>query len=171
MRADLDDALVRDFPALYRKRNGDPSETRMCHGFPGDGWEPLIRRMSEKLEPFCVATGAYAEQVKEKVGTLRISLDCTGELPEEIRAIVADAERESRVTCEGCGAAGAPRRLRWIRTLCAECTTFAEAWERRRRSSSPADEKWLEQFRGEGEKLLLFEDALRHWRVKERRQT
>jgi hypothetical protein len=164
MRSDLDEALVRDFPALYRERHGDPSETRMCAGFPGDGWEPLIRRMSEKLEPFCAATGLHAEQVKEKVGTLRVYLNSSGPIPDEVNTSISDAIQESRRTCEGCAAVGAPRRLHWVRTLCADCATFAGEWERRRFGGAPADVEWREQFRGEFGRILQFEDALRRWR-------
>jgi hypothetical protein len=164
MRPDLDDALVRDFPALYRERHGDTRETRMCDGFPGDGWEPLIRRMSEKLEPICAAAGLHADQIKEKDGALRVSLNSSTPMPEEVRAAVAIAERESRHTCEGCGAARLSRRLRWVRTLCADCAMFAEEWERRRFGGTPADEEWREQFRGEFGRILQFEDALRRWR-------
>jgi hypothetical protein len=51
MREDLDKALVEDFPLLYTERSWSMRETCMCWGFPGDGWEPLIRELSEKLEP------------------------------------------------------------------------------------------------------------------------
>ncbi len=59
MKAELDEALVRDFPLLYADRHGNPKETCMCWGFAcGDGWEPLIRRLSEKLEPLIAAMPA-----------------------------------------------------------------------------------------------------------------
>jgi hypothetical protein len=103
MRADLDEALVRDFPALYRDRHGDTRETRMCDGFPGDGWEPLIRRMSEKIEPFCVGTDLRAAQVKEKWGALRVYMESGGPIPDEVRAAIDEAEGESRRTCGSCG--------------------------------------------------------------------
>jgi hypothetical protein len=164
MHPDLDSALERDFPCLYRDRRGDTRETRMCDGFPGDGWEPLIRRMSEELEPFCVGTDLRAEQVKEKGGELRVYLHSSGPIPDEVLAAVDDAEGESRRTCEGCGAAGAPREVGWIKTLCADCATFAEEFSRRRSERTPADEEWLAQFRGEFGRLLYFEDALRRWR-------
>ena len=51
MKEELDQALVRDFPLLYRDRYGSMQGTCMCWGFPGDGWEPLIRELSSKLEP------------------------------------------------------------------------------------------------------------------------
>lgn len=50
MREDLDKQLVMDFPLLYADRHGSAQETCMCWGFPGDGWEPVIRELSEKLE-------------------------------------------------------------------------------------------------------------------------
>jgi hypothetical protein len=160
MRSDLDDALVRDFPCLYRDRHGDTRETRMCDGFPGDGWERLIRRMGEKIEPFCVGTDLRAFQVKEKFGALRVYLRPSEPIPDEVRAAVGHAVGESRRTCEGCGA---PERRR--RTLCADCATFAGEWERRRFRRTDADKEWLAQFRGDFGQLLSFEDALRRWRV------
>src|SRR5262249_23218327 len=76
MRQELDDALVRDFPNLYAGRNSDKSP--FCWGFEcGDGWEPLIRKLSEELEAIIVAMPEKerkkfkAVQVKEKFGTLR----------------------------------------------------------------------------------------------------
>lgn len=164
MKPDLDEALVRDFPALYRERHGDRDDTRMADGFPGDGWEKLIRRMSEKIEPFCAGSDLHATQVKEKGGELRVSLESSGPIPDEVRAAVGNAVEESSRTCEGCGAAGQPRRLRWIRTLCDSCAAFAEEWGRRRFGGTPADEEWREQFRGTFGRILYFEDALRRWR-------
>jgi FAD/FMN-containing dehydrogenase len=64
----LDAALVRDFPKLFTDRNIGPRYTAMCWGFDcGDGWEPIIRRLSAKLE----RAGVVAVQVKEKFGGLR----------------------------------------------------------------------------------------------------
>jgi ribosomal protein L37AE/L43A len=51
MKKELDEALVRDFPLLFSDRFGSMHETCMCWGFPGDGWEPIIREAAEKLEP------------------------------------------------------------------------------------------------------------------------
>ena len=51
MRDELDQALVRDFPNLYRNRHGVMMSTAMCWGFDcGDGWEPLIRECSVQIE-------------------------------------------------------------------------------------------------------------------------
>lgn len=51
MKRELDEALCKDFPLLFRDRSGNMSRTCMCWGFPGNGWEPLIRELAEKLEP------------------------------------------------------------------------------------------------------------------------
>jgi hypothetical protein len=122
MRDDLDEALVRDFPNLYRMRHGDMRDTCMCWGFPGDGWEPLIRRLSEKLEAEILkqedTSLFYADQVKEKFGGLRFYMSAdTGAMDAAIR----EAEAEAWKTCECCGAPGKPRGGGWIKTLCDEC--------------------------------------------------
>lgn len=129
MTPELDAALTRDFPHLYRDRHGDKRDTCMCWGFPGDGWEPLIRRCSEKLEPLARETGLRAMQVKEKFGALRFYVrdaDDSRELPaaifKTVRAAVGAAEKESRRTCEHCGAAGLTHNTGgWWLTLCDVC--------------------------------------------------
>lgn len=109
MKKELDEALVRDFPNLYRDRYGNKLDTCMCWGFPGDGWEPLIRRLSEQLEKlisdlppeerkFCCAS-----QCKEKFGTLRFYMTSS---TKEMEALIEAAEAESEITCEKCGALG-----------------------------------------------------------------
>jgi hypothetical protein len=71
MRADLQSALVRDFPELCKDYGGDMRQTCMAWGFEvGDGWEPLLWHTLDKLgrlEPPPVL-----DQVKEKYGGLRI---------------------------------------------------------------------------------------------------
>lgn len=158
MRPDLDAALVRDFPHLYRDRHGDTRDTRMCDGFPGDGWEPIIRRLSEKLEPIASEFGLHAAQVKEKFGDLRFyirDVDGARVLPdaiaETVHAAICAAEKEASRTCEQCGAACPRRKPRSWATLCDPCRERAEALrpERRRRWLSvwlddvrPAPEGW-----------------------------
>lgn len=110
MTSDLDRKLVADFPSLYRDRHGNPRVTAMCWGFPGDGWEPLIRRLSEKLAP----RGVVAGQVKEKFGALRFYYDLVPEAAthasdadtQRVDHDIQEAEAESRRTCEVCGAPG-----------------------------------------------------------------
>ncbi len=111
MREDLDEGLCRDFPLLYRD---------LCWGFPGDGWEPIIRRLSEKLEAAIVALPeCRAAQVKEKFGILRFYMTSS---TDEMEQWIREAERESARTCEDCGAPGVRTGKGWIRTLCGECS-------------------------------------------------
>lgn len=109
MRPELDEALCRDFPSLYRDRHASPTKTSMCFGFDIlDGWEPIVRRLSEYLEPLVVGTNIRASQVKEKVGSLRFSLHGRTPTKEMERAIEA-AEEEAACTCPQCGARGGSR--------------------------------------------------------------
>lgn len=89
MNAELDAALVKDFPGLYRNRHGDMRTTAMCWGFDvGDGWHNIIRELSEAITHatgkawsgaaakspdhyFQCGFDVVAVQVKEKFGGLR----------------------------------------------------------------------------------------------------
>jgi len=158
MRPDLDAALVRDFPNLYRDRHGRSRDTRMCDGFPRDGWEPIIRRLSEKLEPIARETGLRALQVKEKFATLRFYVgyeDGSRIVPAEVCAAIAVAERESARTCERCGAPGRLSRVGgWYLTLCDVCRAredgqLAERGRRPRHKPvvPPGTRVWLDDVR------------------------
>jgi hypothetical protein len=117
MKQELDDALCRDFPNLYKERTLSMQETCMYWGFPGDGWEPLIRRLSEKLEPL----GVVATQVKEKFGTLRFYFSAPAGAYEEAAQYVQEAEAASAATCENCGAFGELGGQGWLTTQCESC--------------------------------------------------
>ena len=128
MKKDLDDALVRDFPNLYRDRHGDPRATGMARGFDvGDGWEPLLRRFSAKVEPLVAGTSLRAVQIKEKFAVLRIYLGADEELPQAVDGAINEAIDEavenSARTCEVCGASGRSRPIKYgrLRTLCDAC--------------------------------------------------
>ena len=122
MRRELDTALVKDFPNLYRDRDGDVKETLMCFGFEcGDGWELLIRKLSSQLEALILKIpeskrALYrAVQVKEKFGTLRFYMTYE---TDEMSDLIRIAEDESTVTCEICGAPGELRGPGWLYTAC-----------------------------------------------------
>ena len=70
MTEELDEKLCADIPEIFRDRHA----TAMCWGFPGDGWEPIIRQCCERLMYIAKLEGVeppVATQVKEKFGTLR----------------------------------------------------------------------------------------------------
>jgi len=75
MTPELDEKLVKDFPILYKDRYSDMRHTAMCWGFEcSNGWEPLIRELSEKLENYNrrhLGEAIVATQVKEKFAGLR----------------------------------------------------------------------------------------------------
>jgi hypothetical protein len=124
----MDKALVRglrkDFPELFAG----------AWGFPGDGWEPLIRQAAEQIDAIINEwwegleekekwrEPPSAAEIKEKYGGLRFYM---GVLPEgmydEVQAIVDRAESLSLRTCESCGDFGVPRGGGWIKTLCDDC--------------------------------------------------
>jgi len=95
----------------------------MVWGFPGDGWEPIIRRLSEKLEAAIAALPAEerelccASQVKEKFGSLRFYMNGS---TDEMEAWISAAEDESERTCETCGAPGKNSGSVWLKTACEE---------------------------------------------------
>lgn len=127
MKKELDEALVKDFPNLYKNRNGNMKETAMMWGFEcGSGWEPLIRKLSEGLEAEILklpeADREYhcASQVKEKYGTLRYYMH--GET-DEMSKLINIAENESEITCETCGKEGKlDNKTGWLYTACEEHT-------------------------------------------------
>jgi len=122
MRADLDKKLVADFPMLYRDRYASMQQTAMCWGFDcGDGWEPLIRELSEKIEAYNNEhpdNPVVAAQVKEKFGGLRFYVD--GAI-KKILDLIQEYEERSEKICEQCGKSGKLRDKGWMRTLCDEC--------------------------------------------------
>jgi hypothetical protein len=128
MNPELDKKLVEDFPILYRDRYGDLKDTAMVWtsmiwGFEvGDGWEPIIRRLSEKIEEYNKKhedNPVIAVQVKEKFGSLRFYVS---HYPDEIDGLVDAAEAESERVCEICGKEGKLRPdLGWMLTLCDDC--------------------------------------------------
>lgn len=121
MKTELDDALCRDFPSLFRDRHAPMQTTCMCWGFEcGDGWEPLIRRLCEQLTFLAGAEGnqPIVSQVKEKYGTLRFYAHHTTDIQE---ACISQAEQRSAHTCESCGKSAHTRGSGWVYTRCAGC--------------------------------------------------
>ena len=128
MKKELDEKLCKDFPLLFEDRHADMRMTAMCWGFPGTGWEPLIRRLAEKLEKMIregILDGSWTEenhprasQVKEKFAGLRFYMSYSTDAIEDL---IDDAENESYRTCEECGEPGEVRKDGWMVTLCDAC--------------------------------------------------
>ncbi len=122
MSPELDDALVRDFPRLYRDRGKPRSESCMAYGFScDDGWEPIIRGLSMVLESLTDDhPDLYAAQVKEKWGGLRFYLrHPLGSMRARYAILVAECACVH--ACELCGAKGRQRRCSErgrIKTVC-----------------------------------------------------
>lgn len=99
--------------------------------FAGRGWRPILERLHDRL--LAIDPNYRLDQVKEKIGILRIyaATEDYAERPQvldRIEAAIADAVRESAVTCERCGRPGRLRsdtewrRLRrYLLTLCDRC--------------------------------------------------
>jgi hypothetical protein len=119
MNRQLDALLCENFPALYQNRDRGIVKSAMTWGFcVGDGWFPIIWRLSQKLEPIAQVDGLRAEQVKEKFGSLRFYTNIDAP---EIDAAIEEAERESARTCEKCGEPGKIGGKHWAKCLCEKC--------------------------------------------------
>ena len=145
MNIELEKALCRDFPATYarlaQRRIYDVGELlksdlrSYAHitsfGIEhGDGWYGLSRRFAEIAEPFCLKTGSYVKQQKEKYGALVIYLSGYND---EVDAAIAAAEDASETVCEQCGApAKISESAGWVSTVCADCGSPAMSYFNRR---------------------------------------
>ena len=147
MREDLKKRLVEDFPDLYHLTSGNISIS--CD----DGWEPLLRRLSERItrivqslpleaptsvdkSPVSMGTSLKAGQytglaakdfcasvVQEKFGELRFFMR---ESTREIQQVIQDAKAESSTTCEVCGRPGELRTHTWDFAACDEHSKMDE---------------------------------------------
>lgn len=136
MSPELDEALCRDFPNVFKNRHLESCRSGIRWGFEcGDGWEPIIREAAAALEAEIAKYKAssdfdpdlelgVADQVKEKFATLRLYI---GWGNEEMHRIIEEAERKSETTCESCGAPGKIRGKGWIYNACDNCENRRQA--------------------------------------------
>lgn len=85
MREELQQRLFDSFPELFSRRTLPMSKTCMCWGICcGDGWYSLLHNCAARLSAISKQSGlrVFAEQVKEKFGTLRFHYDI--EYPEGV---------------------------------------------------------------------------------------
>lgn len=133
MSPDLDELLVKRYPAIFQNRFGDMRETAMCWGFDcGDGWFDLIDSLCMQITHHLKYNAEsdtppfVCDQVKEKYGTLRF-YGHGGD--KKIWAFVWFAESYSGRICETCGKPGKIRGSGWYYTACDEHTKPADMEE------------------------------------------
>lgn len=124
MRKDLDRLLCEKYPSLYRDRQGDPRQTLMCFGFEvNSGWFRILDHMSALVTEQAAREGfdPVAQQIKEKYGTLRVSV--VGLAGDEYSAgVIRAAGLLSSRICECCGSSFAQLHMDgWWRSLCGSC--------------------------------------------------
>jgi hypothetical protein len=101
------------------------------------GWYPIVTGLDERLA--AIDPNYAVHQVKEKFGTLRYYAEPSGEPTparwESFAGPIREAERESAVTCELCGAPGvlhkSAHRLKTLCIACADAHGYAAAPPRR----------------------------------------
>jgi hypothetical protein len=126
MSPELEQELVRKYPALFTDYGATPDRSLMAFGFEcGDGWFDLLDVLCAQLTALDPATDdngdawpIRAMQVKEKYGTLRFYI---GPAPDEALTLIGFAEAMSARICETCGDRGRTRGTGWLKTLCDPC--------------------------------------------------
>ena len=117
MREDLQNRLFADHPAVLTHETG--GRTRRVFSEHGAGWYAIVDGLCEVLEARAAAEGrapAVAQQIKEKMGDLRVYLTPTDRF-DAMASWLAGAF--SNRVCELCGAPGRPHTAQgWLCTLC-----------------------------------------------------
>lgn len=90
-----------------------------CNCDVGNGWYGILERLFTKIAALNLPTEFCIEQVKEKFGALRVYIGgVNGPLYDKIRALIAEAAKESVQTCEVCGEKGKRWGTSWVNTFC-----------------------------------------------------
>lgn len=143
MNAEHTEAILRDFPELFKPPSFDLRSGLMAFGFEcGDGWFGLVYGLCRDLMPLYreltpeAQESFYVTQIKEKWGTLSFYTSTIPLRPGEetvsrpagefaqpgdcgaIDGLISAAETASGTICEECGAPGTLRQGGWWRTLC-----------------------------------------------------
>lgn len=130
MKKELDEALVKKYPKIFRDRYGDMKSTAMYWGFEcGDGWYNLIDTLCSNLQ-FHTDKNGYPQvvttQIKEKYGRLCFYCDFENVQSEKqvefLMGTITFAEQFSTKICEECGLPGTNKSENgWYRTNCEKC--------------------------------------------------
>lgn len=115
--------LMRQYPQFFdlTKPGGGLADA----GFAtGRGWDGILAVMLWRLAQQPLPVDFRLEQVKEKLGWLRVyHNERVGDRSKAVERIIAGAELASSTVCEFCGATGAKRddNRVWVKTLCPPC--------------------------------------------------
>lgn len=119
MRMELEEKLVKDFPALFKGKDKPVTESLMAFGCEcDDGWYPVIRNVCHAIYEHIQDTNQEFEftQVKEKYGGLRIYYFGGDDFTE---GVIRMAEYTAYRTCEVCGNPGSLCHAGvWLKVLC-----------------------------------------------------
>lgn len=117
--------LIAKYPGIFRNLSHGDFECR-------SGWNEIIDRLCQSICDAGLGGKVIAGQVKEKFGGLRFYYEGSSMLTEgefkSLWSMLESAERESLVTCEGCGSRESVHAnyIGYMRTLCPECRA---AWK------------------------------------------
>lgn len=143
MTPELEKKLYMKYPKIFERKDLGMNQTCMCWGIAvDDGWYNIIDILCSQIQHYldwenCEGQyesqkkwrtpneeGSYekvpqlfAEQVKEKFGTLRF-YTLGGD--DYTRGLVDMAEAMTARVCETCGAPGRTTKGGWVKTLCPE---------------------------------------------------
>ena len=136
MRRELEERLCEDFPDLFRQYSYSKGSYYALYMACGDGWEPIIRRLSERItksvetivgpQPNSGDTDVSVEieDQKEVEGESRGKINksdfrfmyikqkygilhlCLSQRTPDIQEAMNEAREESKRTCERCGRPG-----------------------------------------------------------------
>jgi hypothetical protein len=117
MNDDHTEHLLKSYPNLYKE---------LKYFECGDGWFQLIDTLSKKLEELVIGCKEfdselfpYAEQVKEKHGTLRFYLSTS---TNEMEELIEKASNTSQSICEVCSEKGEFIYDGWYQVRCKRCS-------------------------------------------------
>jgi hypothetical protein len=130
-------SLYQRYPRLFRGREMSLQQNLMPFGFGcGNGWFEIVDSLAAKIETECQRLmdeeGVLEEdlpiavQVKEKYGTLHFYMTRQSDA---MTAAIREAEAQSAVTCEQCGAPGTMNQSSWKSVACPAHKQEGREWD------------------------------------------
>jgi hypothetical protein len=124
MNAELGQEVLAAHPDLWR--NLQPRFGDGRHFECGDGWEKILKELSDRLGAYAASDGLAIIQVKQKLGALRVYFRIENQEAERTEGAsrwISEAEEKCRWTCELCGSPGTSewRKRGGLVTRCESC--------------------------------------------------